>query len=65
MTKQMDPQELKTSVTFVGLTKAYAYQAEIANPFAYIIGRIAMPIVVAILLVAFTIISFVFYIAIC
>ncbi|HNP21622.1 MAG TPA: HAMP domain-containing sensor histidine kinase [Panacibacter sp.] len=60
MTKQMDPQELKTSVTFVGLTKAYAYQAEIANPFAYIIGRIAMPIVVAILLVAFTIISFVF-----
>ena len=46
--------------TFVGLTKAYAYQAEIANPFAYIIGRIAMPIVVAILLVAFTIISFVF-----
>lgn len=60
MMKRMDPQELKTNVTFVGLTKAYAYLAEFANPFAYIVGRITMPIIVAVLLIAVTIISFVF-----
>src|SRR6266487_1857243 len=54
------PDELKTNFTFVGLSKAYAYQAKFANPFAYIIGKIKFQILISLLLLAITILSFVF-----
>ena len=52
--------EMKTNVTFVGLSRAYAYQAVFENPFATILKKISLPVLVSILLIAFTIISFVF-----
>ncbi|QEC67865.1 HAMP domain-containing histidine kinase [Panacibacter ginsenosidivorans] len=52
--------ELRTNFTFVGLSKTFAYQAVFDNPFGYIIKKISLPILVSVLLIAFTIISFVF-----
>lgn len=52
--------ELRTNFTFVGLSKTFAYQAIFENPFGYIIKKISLPILVSVLLIAFTIISFVF-----
>lgn len=54
------PDELKTNFTFVGLSNAYAYQAEFANPFTYILGKIKFQILVSFLLIAITVLSFVF-----
>lgn len=54
------PDELKTNFTFVGLSNAYAYQAELANPFTYILGRIKFQILVSFLLIAITVLSFMF-----
>lgn len=52
--------ELRTNFTFVGLTGTVAYQAIFKNPFSYIIKKIGTPILVSVLLIAFTIASFVF-----
>ncbi len=52
--------ELKTSFIFVGLNRSYAYQAEFDNPFSYIIRKLSWPIVVSVLLVLLTLVSFVF-----
>jgi two-component system phosphate regulon sensor histidine kinase PhoR len=54
------PDELKTNFTFVGLTNAYAYQAEFASPFSYVIGKIKFQILISFLLLAITILSFLF-----
>jgi len=54
------PDELKTNFTFVGLSNAHAYQADFANPFQYIVSQIKFPILVSLLLIAITILSFVF-----
>lgn len=58
--KPINPEELKTNFAFVGLSGAYAYQAAFGNPFAYIIGKLSMPVLVAVLLIAVTTVSFVF-----
>ncbi len=58
--KALKSGDLKTNFTFVGLSKAYAYQASLGNPFGYIVNKIKLPILVGIMLIAFTIISFVF-----
>ena len=55
-----DEDELKTNFTFVGLSKTFAYQALFDNSFGYIVKQISVPILVSVLLVAFTIVSFVF-----
>jgi len=55
-----DQKEFKTNFTFVGLSKIFAYQAVFDKPFGYIVKRISLPILASILLVAFTIVSFVF-----
>jgi two-component system phosphate regulon sensor histidine kinase PhoR len=55
-----DEDELKTNFTFVGLSKTFAYQAVFDNSFGYIVKQISIPILVSVLLVAFTILSFVF-----
>jgi signal transduction histidine kinase len=52
--------ELRTNFIFVGLSKTFAYQAVFGNPFGYIIKKISLPILVSVLLIAFTIASFVF-----
>jgi len=51
---------LRTNFTFVGLSKTFAYQAVFDNPFGYILKKISLPILVSVLLIAFTIVSFVF-----
>jgi len=54
------PGELKTSFTFVGLSRSFAYQANFNNPFAYLLNQIKIPIIVSFLLLVFTSISFIF-----
>lgn len=54
------PGQLKTNVSFVGLSDAYAYQADFSNPFPYIIGKIKYQLLFSFLLVALTVLSFVF-----
>ncbi len=55
---KMKPGELKTNVTFVGLSKSYAYQAEFNAPFQYLIKKLILPVLISLLLIAFTIITF-------
>lgn len=54
------PGDLKTSFIFVGLSKAYAYQASFGNATGYILSKLKLPVIVGLLLVAVTIVSFVF-----
>jgi signal transduction histidine kinase len=51
---------LKTDVSFVGLSRAYAYQAQLNNDFGYLLNKIKTPILVSLLLLAFTAASFIF-----
>jgi two-component system phosphate regulon sensor histidine kinase PhoR len=52
--------ELKTSFLFVGLSKAYAYQATFGSPFGYIMNRLKLQFLMGLLLLLFTTASFVF-----
>jgi two-component system phosphate regulon sensor histidine kinase PhoR len=52
--------KLKTGFLVVGLSNAYAYQASFDNPFGYLVGRIKLPLVIALLLLIFTTVAFVF-----
>lgn len=52
--------KLKTNFTFVGLSRTFAYQAVFENAFGYLIKKISLPALVAVLLIAFTSVSFVF-----
>jgi len=54
------PDKLQTNFTFVGLSRFYAYQASFDNPSAYIFGKLRLPILVSVLLVIFTTVSFIF-----
>lgn len=56
----IQPGELRTSFTFVGLARGYAYQASFSSPVGYLINRIKLPALIALLLLAFTVASFVF-----
>lgn len=58
--KNMPGAPLKTSFIFVGLSNAYAYQATFGSPVSYIAGKLRLPVLVGLLLLGFTIISFVF-----
>ena len=58
--KKAAPDELKTNVIYVGLSKSYAYQASFGNASGYILNKLKLPIIVGLLLVAITILSFVF-----
>ncbi len=54
------PDELKTNITFIGLSKSYAYQATFDAPFQYLLSKIKLPVLISFSLIASTIISFVF-----
>jgi two-component system phosphate regulon sensor histidine kinase PhoR len=54
------PDELKTNFTFVGLSQVHAYQAEFANPFAYLVNSIKFQVLFSLLLIAITLLSFIF-----
>lgn len=56
----LKPDELKTNFIFVGLSGSYAYQAEFNSPFQYLIGKLKLPLLISLFLVAFTMVSFVF-----
>lgn len=51
---------LQTGFIFIGLSNAFAYQAIFSNPFSYILGKLRLPIVVGILLLALTTLSLIF-----
>ncbi|MDB5229523.1 MAG: two-component sensor histidine kinase [Chitinophagaceae bacterium] len=50
--------KLVTSYALIGFDKPFGYQASFANPFAYILGKLTLPIVVAFALIAITVVSF-------
>ncbi len=51
--------ELKTIPASVGIANPYCYQASFANPFSFIVNKIKPQIILSVLLLAFTIFSFV------
>lgn len=53
------PDKLQTNFLYVGLSKAYAYQASFGSPVRNILGRIAWPIALGLLLLGFTAFAFV------
>ena len=58
--RSVAPGEIKTSFLFVGLSKAYAYQATFGSPYSYLFGRLKLPISASVLLLAFTLAAFTF-----
>jgi len=56
----MSPNELRTGFLFVELSRAYAYQAIFSSPTTYILRKLRLPIIVGVLLLAFTTVSLVF-----
>ncbi len=58
--KDSNPDELKTNFIFVGLSGAYAYQATFGSAYGYILNRLKLPMLIGLVLIAFTIASFVF-----
>lgn len=59
-TAKTAPGQLQTDITYVGLAHTYGYVAVFTRPLAYLLGRIKLPILVSLLLLAFTAASFVF-----
>ena len=53
------PDKLQTNFLYVGLSKAYAYQASFGSPVRYILGRMGWPIALGLLLLGFTAMAFV------
>lgn len=51
---------IETNFTFTGLSRSYAYQAEFGNPHRYLLGKLRLPITISLLLIALTILCFVF-----
>ena len=52
--------QIRTSIAYFGLSKAYGYQAAFSNPTSYLLGRMKLPISMAFLLLAFITAAFVF-----
>jgi two-component system phosphate regulon sensor histidine kinase PhoR len=53
------PDKLQTNFLYVGLSKAYAYQASFGSPVRYILGRMGWPIGLGLFLLGFTAMAFV------
>ena len=53
------PEKLQTNFLYVGLSKAYAYQATFDSPVRYILGRMVWPVTAGLVLVGFTALAFV------
>jgi two-component system, OmpR family, phosphate regulon sensor histidine kinase PhoR len=53
------PDKLQTNFLYVGLSKAYAYQASFGSPVRYILGRMGWPIALGFSLLGFTTMAFV------
>jgi len=56
----LQAQQLTTNYAFVGFNKPYAYQASFGNPANYLLNKVRLPLVVSILLIAMTVLSFVY-----
>jgi two-component system, OmpR family, phosphate regulon sensor histidine kinase PhoR len=59
LNKPSPPDKLQTNFLYVGLSKAYAYQATFGSPVRYILGRMVWPMTAGLLLVGFTMMAFV------
>jgi two-component system, OmpR family, phosphate regulon sensor histidine kinase PhoR len=57
--QSLRPDKLQTNFLYVGLSKAYAYQASFGSPVRYIMGRMGWPIALGLLLLGFTALAFV------
>jgi len=57
--KPLPPGRLQTNFLYVGLSKAYAYQATFGSPVRYILGRMVWPMTAGLLLVGVTVLAFV------
>jgi|HubBroStandDraft_2_1064218.scaffolds.fasta_scaffold86408_2 two-component system phosphate regulon sensor histidine kinase PhoR len=57
--KPLPPGRLQTNFLYVGLSKAYAYQATFASPVRYILSRMVWPMAAGLLLVGITLMAFV------
>lgn len=58
--KTIRPDELKTNFTFVGLSQGHAYQAAFSEPLGYILNKIKLQLLLSVLLVTITCVSFIF-----
>ncbi len=56
---QPPPDKLQTNFLYVGLSKAYAYQASFGSPVRYILGRMGWPMALGLFLFGFTAMAFV------
>jgi two-component system phosphate regulon sensor histidine kinase PhoR len=52
------PDKLQTNFLYVGLSKAYAYQATFGSPVRYILGRMGWPMALGLFLLGFTAMAF-------
>jgi two-component system phosphate regulon sensor histidine kinase PhoR len=59
LSKPLSPEKLQTNFLYVGLSKAYAYQATFGSPVRYILGRMVWPMTAGFLLVGITVMAFV------
>jgi K+-sensing histidine kinase KdpD len=59
-TDSVNKNALHTNYVIVGLSNPVAYQAQLGSPFNYILGKITYPILVSILLITLTTVSFIF-----
>lgn len=53
-------EKLHTNFVVVGFSKPQAYQAQLGSPFNYLLGKITYPILVSLLLITLTCVSFIF-----
>ncbi len=54
------PGQLQTNIAYVGLSRANGYVASFNSPVGYLINKIKLPVIFALLLMCVTIVSFVF-----
>lgn len=59
-TDSVNENALHTNYVIVGLSNPVAYQAQLESPFNYILGKITYPILVSLLLITLTTVSFIF-----
>ena len=58
--QKIDPGKISTNFAFVGLSRPVAYKAEFDKPFFYLAGKLSLPVILSLLLIVLTLISFIF-----
>jgi len=56
----VEPGKISTNLAFVGLSRPIAYKAEFDKPFFYLLRKLSLPIILSLLLIVLTLVSFVF-----